>query len=255
MRNNEVLITMAQLLGRGWTGTLIEEFLPLPDQTAPYPECRHSGSPMKLYLLKRVERKERSIKFRKAKESADLRTIASQKAVASEVTNVNQIVPESMVTEPGAEKGLSAKVKQQEKRISDLRRSLSKLVTKQMQLRHDLDDLKKVVSLKIPAFMLQLLKGIQQRDADLWQKLVDFTNEAGDAGCNVTKLCEALSKKPREVFLGLSQSLATFMQEGEVRRLQLAVRTQEDKQTTQEAELDFYREDINFDCLTEEVDL
>lgn len=75
MMNSDGYMTMAQLVGRGWTRTLIAMFLPIPDQTAPNPKYRHAGSPMKLYSLKRVEKKEKSVRFKRAKEPRPARTL------------------------------------------------------------------------------------------------------------------------------------------------------------------------------------
>jgi hypothetical protein len=72
---------------RGWTEALIQKFLGAPDATAPNPHYR-SGSPMKLYLLKRVEETEKLPEFVVAKEKASKRSQTGKRVQATLATKL-----------------------------------------------------------------------------------------------------------------------------------------------------------------------
>ena len=71
---------------RGWTDRLISKFMPEPDEKRANPKYR-TQAPMCLYRASRVERIEKRITFLAAKEKADLRKIAAQKAVATKTAD------------------------------------------------------------------------------------------------------------------------------------------------------------------------
>lgn len=77
------LFTTPQLKSRGWTKSLIQSFLMLPDETRPNPKYPNAGSPMKLYRCDRVEEIEASDDFREAKRRADARKESAKKGVAT----------------------------------------------------------------------------------------------------------------------------------------------------------------------------
>ena len=64
--NNQVYTScysVRQLLERGWTQTMIQKLLGLPDATKPNP-CYSSAPPMKFYIKERVESIEASAAFK-----------------------------------------------------------------------------------------------------------------------------------------------------------------------------------------------
>lgn len=73
-------VTTSALKERGWTDGLIKKFLGEPDDTKPNPHYR-SAAPMKLYDMKRVEKTERSAKFKAEKEKSATRKQSAAKAV------------------------------------------------------------------------------------------------------------------------------------------------------------------------------
>jgi len=89
-----------QLKQRGWTDTMIRKFLPLPDETRPNPKYRHAGSPMKLYLCKRVKRIEKTKTFLKRQEAADRRKQSAAKAVETKQAKMAKFVDEFLPSIP-----------------------------------------------------------------------------------------------------------------------------------------------------------
>jgi len=83
-----------QLKQRGWTLTMIRTFLPVPDEKIPNPKYCNAGSPMKLYVCKRVEKIEKTKKFLKHKEAADQRKQSAAKAVETKQAKMAQFVDE-----------------------------------------------------------------------------------------------------------------------------------------------------------------
>jgi hypothetical protein len=70
------------LKSRGWTNSMIDEFMPEPDEIKQNPHYK-SAAPCNFYLLSRVLRRERSRKFIAAKEQAEKRQQAASKAIAT----------------------------------------------------------------------------------------------------------------------------------------------------------------------------
>jgi len=75
------MFTVSNLTSRGWTKTLIRQFLPNHDDTKPNPKYVHAGAPMKLYLEGRVMSIESSERFLAAKEKSELRKQSAKKGV------------------------------------------------------------------------------------------------------------------------------------------------------------------------------
>jgi hypothetical protein len=72
MTSKDSLITKTGLKARGWTDSMVERFMPVPDETRENPHYR-CASPMKLYCLKRVARVEKTKGFLAAVEKAKKR--------------------------------------------------------------------------------------------------------------------------------------------------------------------------------------
>jgi hypothetical protein len=98
MEKNAFLI-QSSLFERGWTKSLIRNFLPEPDQTKPNPWYR-SASSMKLYKLERVEQIEASEKFAIEKAKSEKRRESSQKAVSSKLAKTMEYVEKVEVKIP-----------------------------------------------------------------------------------------------------------------------------------------------------------
>jgi len=78
--DESVLFTVRQLKQRGWTETLVKQFLGPPDATRPNPHYK-SAAPMRLYAATRVEALEACEDWRRAAERSRMRSEAG-KAVA-----------------------------------------------------------------------------------------------------------------------------------------------------------------------------
>ena len=87
------------LKSRGWTDGLINRFLLEPDETAVNPHYK-SGPPRKLYLLKRVEKVERSKKFIAAKEEAAKRQASSAVGVETKRRKMEQYLETVVIEVP-----------------------------------------------------------------------------------------------------------------------------------------------------------
>ena len=77
------MLPKAHVKKRGWTDTLIERFMPAPDETRPNPKYQ-KAAPMKLYRLDRIERLEASQEFqddltKAAKRKESSRKVAERK--------------------------------------------------------------------------------------------------------------------------------------------------------------------------------
>ena len=95
----EKLIPVSHMKNRGWTLELIRLFLGDPDEERANPHYL-SGPPMKLYKLQRIEKVEKSAKFRRAQDDRRGRREGAQRGVetkkqrtAEYVENVEIIVP------------------------------------------------------------------------------------------------------------------------------------------------------------------
>src|SRR4051794_4755272 len=74
-------ICKSTLRTRGWTPTLIEQYVPVPDDERPNPHYRYAGAPMRLYDLTRIEAIEQSDEFQADLAVARRRQEAAAKAV------------------------------------------------------------------------------------------------------------------------------------------------------------------------------
>lgn len=92
---HEEYLARASLLKRGWTDTLIAQYLIKHDLQKPNPRYR-SAPPMKLYLLARVERIEATPEFQEAREKASRRKQSSQKAVSTKRSRTLRYVEEQV---------------------------------------------------------------------------------------------------------------------------------------------------------------
>jgi hypothetical protein len=88
-----------QVKERGWTGTLIEKFLPDPDKTSVNPHYR-SGPPIQLYSLARIVRMERTKRFREAIEKAAKCKEASKKAVKTKTAKMEEYLSSLTINVP-----------------------------------------------------------------------------------------------------------------------------------------------------------
>ena len=80
METKPIYLTKPKLKERGWTDGMIRKFLDEPDTTRPNPYYK-CAAPMALYELKRVEKAERSAKFKAEIEKSAVRKQSAQKAV------------------------------------------------------------------------------------------------------------------------------------------------------------------------------
>ena len=89
MEKKQENITPTGLKARGWTESMIKQYLGEPDELKPNPYYK-SAAPMRLYNLKRVEKVEKSKKFIEAKAAADRRKESAAKGVATKVDKAIQ---------------------------------------------------------------------------------------------------------------------------------------------------------------------
>lgn len=75
------MLSKSKLLERGWTHSLINSFLPLPDATRENPHYP-SAPKMKLYRADRVEEVENSDEFKQARAKSDRRKVTAKKVVS-----------------------------------------------------------------------------------------------------------------------------------------------------------------------------
>lgn len=80
-KENMKLLTLTQVKERGWTASLVENFLGTPDVTKTNPLYR-SAAPMKLYAKERVEAIEATSEFQQARAKVAVRSQATQRAAA-----------------------------------------------------------------------------------------------------------------------------------------------------------------------------
>jgi hypothetical protein len=85
------LLTKTKLKERGWTDTLIEKFLPHPDETQTNP-IYTSSSPMRLYRLERVEQMEASKDFIASQSRTAARKRAAQKGIETKRRKLMQYI-------------------------------------------------------------------------------------------------------------------------------------------------------------------
>jgi transcriptional regulator with XRE-family HTH domain len=98
-RGDERMLTASALKERGWTDTLIRDFLRGPDDTKSNPHHR-SGPPMRLYAAARVEQAEASGEFRAAQDGRKGRRASAQKALATKRRRIAEYVESVEVEVP-----------------------------------------------------------------------------------------------------------------------------------------------------------
>lgn len=77
MSRTKILLTLTDVLARGWSRQLVDQLLGSPDETKHNPHYR-SAAPMRLYSLARVKRAERRVAFRKYHADAERRSAVSE---------------------------------------------------------------------------------------------------------------------------------------------------------------------------------
>lgn len=98
------MFSRPDLMGRGWTDSMIRKFLPSEDANLPNPKYVNAGDPMKLYERKRVERIESSDEFQDAKRASEKRKISAQKAVETKRSKLDAYVRGLKIEVPMMEK-------------------------------------------------------------------------------------------------------------------------------------------------------
>ena len=88
---------------RGWTDSLIRDFLGNPDQVKTNPRFA-SAAPMKLFEEKRVKRVEKSPKFKQAQAGCKGRREAAQKALATKRKKIDAYVEQVKIEVPQMER-------------------------------------------------------------------------------------------------------------------------------------------------------
>lgn len=83
-------LNFPKLKERGWTKTMVHQFLGTPDAQVPNPFDRNAGAPMRLYQADRVETAERSTDVQAAFAKAESRREAAAKAVATRAANITE---------------------------------------------------------------------------------------------------------------------------------------------------------------------
>ena len=86
-------------LGRGWTESLIDKFLPTPDAYVDNPHYKCAAQ-MQLFHLKRVVAVEKTKRFIKAKEKSEHRKRAAAKSVETKLEKTRQWISNIQVTVP-----------------------------------------------------------------------------------------------------------------------------------------------------------
>jgi hypothetical protein len=93
------LLSVSALKARGWTDTLIRDFLGPPDHTRPHPHYR-SAAPMRLYARSRVEAVEASAAWAHVQDRAGRRKAAAAKAVQTKTTALRVYLDQLRITVP-----------------------------------------------------------------------------------------------------------------------------------------------------------
>ena len=84
MEKKPEYLSKPKLKERGWTDGMVRKFLGEPDATRPNPHYK-CAAPMGLYDVKRVEKVERSAKFKAEMEKLAGRKQSAQKAVKTKM--------------------------------------------------------------------------------------------------------------------------------------------------------------------------
>lgn len=94
LQDNQVkegYLSRGKLKERGWTDGIIRKFMPLCDKEKKNPYYA-SASPMKLYLLERIEQIEKSNEFKKEIIKSQPRKKSSQKAVETKLQKIRSYI-------------------------------------------------------------------------------------------------------------------------------------------------------------------
>lgn len=82
-------LTASELRRRGWTDSLIREFLPSPDKTTPNPWYR-SAAPIRLYLKNKIADFEQTPDWQQKAKQAAKRKVAAAKAVNTKLEKLQR---------------------------------------------------------------------------------------------------------------------------------------------------------------------
>jgi hypothetical protein len=98
-QSGDELMTIPTLKARGWTETLIRQYLGAPDSSCPNPYYR-SAAPMRLYARARVEAVEASPAWPTLQEQVARRKAAAAKAVETKTQRLWDYLDELEITVP-----------------------------------------------------------------------------------------------------------------------------------------------------------
>ena len=98
-RSDDDLMTVPTLKARGWTETLIRDYLGAPDTSCPNPSYR-SAAPMRLYARARVEAVEASPAWSTLQEQVARRKAAAAKTVETKTQRLWDYLLELEITVP-----------------------------------------------------------------------------------------------------------------------------------------------------------
>lgn len=93
-------LSKPNLKSRGWTDSLIRDFLEQPDETRPNPSYRNAGNPMSFYKRERVEMIEITPEFLQAKKLADERKSNAKKGVTTKLQKIREYVENLVIDVP-----------------------------------------------------------------------------------------------------------------------------------------------------------
>jgi hypothetical protein len=100
----DTYITKSTIKGRGWTDSLIAQFLKNPDKEAPNPHYE-AGPPMRLYSLARVQRVEATERFQVAlaavAKGRENRKAGSARGVQTKSMRTLLVIDAIVITTPG----------------------------------------------------------------------------------------------------------------------------------------------------------
>lgn len=96
-QSKEEYLSRGKLKERGWTDRIIKKFMSLCDKEKKNPYYA-SASPMKLYLLQRIEKIEKSNEFKKEIIESQPRKKSSQKAVETKLQKIRDYIKNLKIT-------------------------------------------------------------------------------------------------------------------------------------------------------------
>jgi len=96
-KTRTTFLSLSSLKSRGWTAGLVTKFLKHPDSVKPNPMFK-SASPMKLYLLERIEMVENSPEFAAESEKIASRKRGAKKAVETKRGKTREMVEKMLAS-------------------------------------------------------------------------------------------------------------------------------------------------------------